>query len=99
MADEQKLREKLNIQVNYHNKLLKKIYKRDTHDVEKIFDVIISYKHLFDNYCVDSQSLVNNWITDSKSILFEGAQGSLLDIDHGTYPYVCLLYTSAAADE
>ena len=95
LADEQKLREKLNIQVNYHNKLLKNIYKKDTHDVEKIFDAILSYKHLFDNYCVDSQSLVNNWITDSKSILFEGAQGSLLDIDHGTYPYVTSSNTTA----
>ena len=95
LADEQKLKEKLNIQVNYHNKLLKNIYKKDTHDVEKIFDAILSYKHLFDNYCVDSQSLVNNWITDSKSILFEGAQGSLLDIDHGTYPYVTSSNTTA----
>ena len=95
LADEQKLREKLNIQVNYHNKLLKNIYKKDTHDVENIFDAILSYKHLFDNYCVDSQSLVNNWITDSKSILFEGAQGSLLDIDHGTYPYVTSSNTTA----
>tara|TARA_B100001057_G_scaffold77183_2_gene71996 strand:+ start:21536 stop:22756 length:1221 start_codon:yes stop_codon:yes gene_type:complete len=95
LADEQKLREKLNTQVNYHNKLLKNIYKRDTHDVEKIFDAILNYKHLFDNYCVDSQSLVNNWITDSKSILFEGAQGSLLDIDHGTYPYVTSSNTTA----
>ena len=95
LADEQKLREKLNIQVNYHNKLLKNIYKRDKHDVGKIFDAILSYKHLFDNYCVDSQSLVNNWITNSKSILFEGAQGSLLDIDHGTYPYVTSSNTTA----
>tara|TARA_A200000113_G_scaffold198298_1_gene190332 strand:- start:12 stop:1232 length:1221 start_codon:yes stop_codon:yes gene_type:complete len=95
LADEQKLREKLNIQVNYHNKLLKNIYKKDTHDVENIFDAILSYKHLFDNYCVDSQSLVNNWIIDSKSILFEGAQGSLLDIDHGTYPYVTSSNTTA----
>ena len=95
LADEQKLREKLNIQVNYHNKLLKNIYKKDTHDVEKIFDTILSYKHLFDNYCVDSQSLINKWITDNNSILFEGAQGSLLDIDHGTYPYVTSSNTTA----
>ena len=95
LADEQKLREKLNIQVNYHNKLLKNIYKKDTHDVEKIFDSILSYKHLFDNYCVDSQSLINKWITDNNSILFEGAQGSLLDIDHGTYPYVTSSNTTA----
>ena len=95
LADEQKLREKLNIQVNYHNKLLKNIYKKDTHDVEKIFDTILSYKHLFDNYCVDSMSLINKWITDNNSILFEGAQGSLLDIDHGTYPYVTSSNTTA----
>ena len=95
LADEQKLREKLNIQVSYHNKLLKNIYKKDTHDVEKIFDSILSYKILFDNYCVDSQSLINRWVTDNNSILFEGAQGSLLDIDHGTYPYVTSSNTTA----
>ena len=95
LADEQKLKEKLNIQVSYHNKLLKNIYKKDTHDVEKIFDSILSYKILFDNYCVDSQSLINRWVTDNNSILFEGAQGSLLDIDHGTYPYVTSSNTTA----
>ena len=39
--------------------------------------------------------MINKWITDNNSILFEGAQGSLLDIDHGTYPYVTSSNTTA----
>jgi adenylosuccinate synthase len=39
-------------------------------------------------YIRDTSALLNNWIAEGKSVLFEGAQGALLDIDHGTYPYV-----------
>jgi adenylosuccinate synthase len=39
-------------------------------------------------YLADTAVLVNRWIDDGKSVLFEGAQGALLDVDHGTYPYV-----------
>ena len=39
-------------------------------------------------YLADTEHLLNGWIRDGKSLLFEGAQGTLLDIDHGTYPYV-----------
>jgi len=39
-------------------------------------------------YLTETESLLNGWIVDGKSLLFEGAQGALLDVDHGTYPYV-----------
>ena len=52
-------------------------------------------RYLYDEFCVDSQDLIYNWVEDKKSILFEGAQGTLLDIDHGTYPYVTSSSTTA----
>ena len=50
---------------------------------------------MYKNYCVDSQDLMQKWVEENRSILFEGAQGTLLDIDHGTYPYVTSSSTTA----
>ena len=50
---------------------------------------------MYDEFCVDSQDLIYNFVNKNKSILFEGAQGTLLDIDHGTYPYVTSSSTTA----
>ena len=56
----------------------------------------MSFKHLHDQYCTDTQGLIYDWIIkDNQSLLFEGAQGTLLDIDHGTYPYVTSSSTTA----
>jgi adenylosuccinate synthase len=56
----------------------------------------MSFKHLYDNYCTDTQGLIYDWvIKENQSLLFEGAQGTLLDIDHGTYPYVTSSSTTA----
>ena len=55
----------------------------------------MKYKDLYDQFCVDSQDLMHEWVKNKKSILFEGAQGTLLDIDHGTYPYVTSSSTTA----
>ena len=56
----------------------------------------MSFKHLHDKYCTDTQSLIYDWIIkENQSLLFEGAQGTLLDIDHGTYPYVTSSSTTA----
>ena len=55
----------------------------------------MKYKHLHEEFCVDSQDLMYEWVKNKKTILFEGAQGTLLDIDHGTYPYVTSSSTTA----
>ncbi len=56
----------------------------------------MSFKHLYDKYCKDTQGLIYDWIIkEDQSLLFEGAQGTLLDIDHGTYPYVTSSSTTA----
>ena len=89
------LKEKIELLVEYHNRLLKELHNHEPHDVNEIFESVIKYKDLYDQFCVDSQDLMYEWVKNKKSILFEGAQGTLLDIDHGTYPYVTSSSTTA----
>ena len=95
LGDIHKLQEKVELLVNYHNQLLKDVYKDKIYDVNKVFDEIIKYMHLYEEFCVDSHNLIYDFVNKNKSILFEGAQGTLLDIDHGTYPYVTSSSTTA----
>ena len=89
------LKEKIELLVGYHNRLLQELHNHEPHDVNEIFESVIKYKDLYDQFCVDSQDLMYEWVKNKKSILFEGAQGTLLDIDHGTYPYVTSSSTTA----
>ena len=89
------LRQKVELLVSYHNRLLVELYNEKPHDIEDVISEIMSYKHLYDKYCTDTQGLIYDWVKDGKSLLFEGAQGTLLDIDHGTYPYVTSSSTTA----
>jgi adenylosuccinate synthase len=89
------LRQKVELLVSYHNRLLVELYNEKPHDIEDVISEIMSYKHLYDKYCTDTQGLIYDWVKDDKSLLFEGAQGTLLDIDHGTYPYVTSSSTTA----
>jgi len=95
LGDLKSLKEKINSLVKYHNRLLENIYQHKPHDVEEVFNEVIKYKELHDKYCIDTHKTIYQWIKNDKSILFEGAQGTLLDIDHGTYPYVTSSSTTA----
>ena len=89
LGNEQILREKVELLVSYHNRLLVELYEEEAHDIDHVIAELLSFKHLHDKYCTDTQSLIYDWIIkENQSLLFEGAQGTLLDIDHGTYPYV-----------
>ena len=88
LSDEKLLRDKIELLVNFHNRLLVDIYKTDPYKPDDVFEEVYKFKSLYEDYCVDSQNLMYEFIKEKKSILFEGAQGTLLDIDHGTYPYV-----------
>ena len=94
LGDKINLKQKISTIVEYHNRLLD-LYHQKPHDIDKVYEEVIRYEELYKNYCVDSQDLVQNWIEENRSILFEGAQGTLLDIDHGTYPYVTSSSTTA----
>ena len=89
------LKKKVQTLVGYHNQLLENLYDHDTHDPDVVFNELMEFKDLYEEYCVDSQEIMFEWINNDFSILFEGAQGTLLDIDHGTYPYVTSSSTTA----
>ncbi|HEX2865816.1 MAG TPA: adenylosuccinate synthase [Ignavibacteriales bacterium] len=81
---EKKIRENL----AEKNTLLKKVYGHTELDVEAIIAEYMEFDKRIDKYVKDTPVFLNNAIAEGKSVLLEGAQGALLDIDHGTYPYV-----------
>jgi adenylosuccinate synthase len=82
------LRKKIRENLEEKNTLLKNVYKHDGLDVEEIINEYIQFDNAIDSYITDVPSMLNNAINEGKNILLEGAQGALLDVDHGTYPYV-----------
>ncbi|GJQ64276.1 MAG: adenylosuccinate synthetase [Melioribacteraceae bacterium] len=81
---EKKIRENL----QEKNNLLKKVYNIEELDVEAIVEEYLTFDKKIDKYIADVPSLLNREIADGKNVLLEGAQGALLDVDFGTYPYV-----------
>jgi adenylosuccinate synthase len=82
------LEEKIRINVNEKNDLIRKIYGREGLDVEEVVKTYLGFDKRIGKYIKDVSTYLNTAIAEGKSILLEGAQGALLDIDHGTYPYV-----------
>ena len=82
------LEKKLRKNVEEKNILLKKLYDDKGFDIEEIIKEYISFDEAIDSYVTDVPLLLNDAIKDGKNILLEGAQGTLLDVDHGTYPFV-----------
>lgn len=81
--------------VDYHNFMLANYYKTDTIDYQQILDNTLKLAEQIKPMLTDVSEELNNYQLDNKNILFEGAQGALLDIDHGTYPYVTSSSTTA----
>ncbi len=82
------LERKIRDNLEEKNTLLKKVYDHVGLDADKIINEYIQFDKAIDKYITDVPLMLNNSIRDGKSILLEGAQGALLDVDHGTYPYV-----------
>ncbi len=81
------LKEKIRQNVEEKNIILAH-YDQKKLDAERVFEDFAGYSSLLKNYIKDVSFLIDEQIALGKSVLFEGAQGALLDIDHGTYPYV-----------
>lgn len=88
LLDRNILSEKIKCNISEKNNLLKKIYNQDELNVDEIVETYLKFDDQIDKYITDTTTFLNNSIKEGKSILLEGAQGALLDIDHGTYPYV-----------
>ena len=74
--------------LEYHNFALKNYFKTDTVDFQKVLDEGLEMAERIRPMVADVTGLLHQMRTDGKKVMFEGAQGTLLDIDHGTYPYV-----------
>jgi len=88
LLDRTVFEEKLRANIEEKNVVLKKIYDHEEVDIESIISEYLDFDIKIDPYIKDTTLLLNQAIADGKSILMEGAQGALLDVDHGTYPFV-----------
>jgi adenylosuccinate synthase len=79
---------KLGEVLDYHNFVLRNYFNADTVDFQKTLDTTLAIAERLRPMVADVSGEVNALIRDGKSILFEGAQAALLDVDHGTYPFV-----------
>ncbi|MBN1360044.1 MAG: adenylosuccinate synthase [Sedimentisphaerales bacterium] len=82
------LKEKLRVVLAYKNKLFGALYGAEPMDTGAIFDKCKVYAERLVPLAIDTTEFLHTSIDAGKSVLFEGAQGSLLDLDHGTFPYV-----------
>ena len=90
LIDEKLLPKKLENNLNEKNTIFEKLYGLKISDQKKK-DILKKYKkygQLLKKYVTDVSLYLNQAINEDKKILFEGAQGTLLDVDHGTFPYV-----------
>jgi len=82
------LKRKIRENLAEKNLLLKNIYHHEELDVDEIIKSYLEFDEKIDQYIKDIPSYLNQAIKEGKSILLEGAQGALLDVDFGTYPFV-----------
>ena len=87
--------QKLEEVMEYHNFILKNYYKVKELDFYKTLNNALEYSEVIKPMIADTTSYIHNKIKQQESILFEGAQGALLDIDQGTYPFVTSSNTTA----
>ncbi len=95
LQDLDKLQGRLEKLVDYHNKILVHLYDAKPIPFEDVMDELRNHQGLFQKFHSGTQDLLRGWVKENKKIIFEGAQGSMLDIDHGTYPYVTSSSTTA----
>lgn len=89
------LAEKLEELLNYHNFLLVNYYHETAVDYHRILDEALAFGERIAPMLTDVSERLYAYRAAGKNVLFEGAQGALLDIDHGTYPYVTSSNTTA----
>lgn len=88
LMDTEGLQKQLEWTIDYKNVILEKLYNLPPLDAGEVIDQYLGYAERLRPHVVDSSLKIYNAIQQRRNILFEGAQGTLLDLDHGTYPYV-----------
>ncbi len=86
---------KLGEVIDYHNFALRHYYKSDVVDFHQVLEETLAMSDQLEPMVADVAEMLHGYRREGRNILFEGAQGALLDIDHGTYPYVTSSNTTA----
>jgi adenylosuccinate synthase len=97
LLEPQRLKEKLAETLEYHNFVIEHYFKQKPLDFEEVYQQALDYGQQLKSMNADVAAELHALQAQGKSILLEGAQGSLLDIDHGTYPFVTSSNTTAGA--
>jgi adenylosuccinate synthase len=88
LLDREEFEAKLSHNLNEKNRLLEKFYEVEGLKIEDILDEYYEYGQQIAKYVVDTSVVLNDALDEGRRVLFEGAQGVMLDIDQGTYPFV-----------
>ncbi len=94
--DVELFKDKLKYQINEKNEIFNK-YNKPLFNFDDVFNEYVKYASILKPYVTDTSYEIDEALANEKKILFEGAQGVMLDIDHGTYPYVTSSNPSAGA--
>ncbi|HNA98988.1 MAG TPA: adenylosuccinate synthase, partial [Marmoricola sp.] len=88
LFDEHILAEKIEGALDVRNHLLTKVYNRRAITVDEVLEDLLSYADRLRPMITDTTLLINRALDEDRMVLFEGAQATMLDVDHGTYPFV-----------
>jgi adenylosuccinate synthase len=88
MLDEEALADRTKQHVEFANQRLTSLYDADPLDAQTVATQFVDYARKLSPYIADTSQIINQTFKEGGRVLAEGAQGTLLDIDHGTYPYV-----------
>ncbi len=88
LFDEGILAQKVEAALDFKNQVLAKVYNRRAVGVEEILEELLSYADRMRPLVADTSLLLNDALDEGRTVLFEGAQATMLDVDHGTYPFV-----------
>jgi adenylosuccinate synthase len=88
LLDEKILRQKVEAALEFKNQVLVKVYNRRALDSDEVVDTVLAQADRFGHRIADTKLMINNALDRGETVLMEGSQGTLLDVDHGTYPFV-----------
>ncbi|MBK1784773.1 adenylosuccinate synthase [Prauserella cavernicola] len=88
LLDEKILRQKVEAALEFKNQVLVKVYNRKGLDADEVTDLVLTQGEKFAHRIADTRLQLNKALERGETVLLEGSQGTLLDVDHGTYPFV-----------
>jgi adenylosuccinate synthase len=88
VLDEKILHQKVEAALAFKNQVFVKVYNRRALDVEEVVDTVLQHASRFADRIADTRLLLDQALGRGETVLLEGSQGTLLDVDHGTYPFV-----------